>query len=594
MGLRKIANPKQLLGLALVIALLALVACGSSATSTPVPADTAVPPTATSAPPAPGDTQAPPTSTPRPDPTATTAPVVAVPEVNPGKVTFMMPAWGNERFDNIHFPGGSNNYLRLMHAQAVAGSPEGKLVPGIASAWEVASDGLSWTFTIREGTKFHDGSDLTIDDVLWTWQHNWSKECLEKCTNIGNPNAADLIETIDQTAPNQITIGMNIIDSGFVFQQISELGPETMGIHPRRPLRYDTAQEVAYDKNPIMAGQMSFVELAPSERISMERFADYYYHPDNGFPEDRRMKFQSLDMLLVPEEATRAAAMRAGSADVAVLSLATRDTLEAGGGRLIFGEQGVYWWVFFPNHYVDPASTPFSNKNIRKALSYAMDKELMMERLYGGSEAAVAKGFGAVTPNTTGYSADLDPLPFDPDKARQILVDEGYPDGDGFGEVIVNTWTSTALPFLPESAQIAADFWRRELNLDVTVNVGDETSLKRAWRSGDLQGQILWRDNEARVDAAGITRAVYAIKGTDLVFHDDDALFARVQEGISVFDPATRTQALNDLFKVLWDEHLELGIGYVNIPWGVGPRIEDWQPWPLAFFPSGHYTLTVK
>ena len=358
MGLRKIANPKQLLGLALVIALLALVACGSSATSTPVPADTAVPPTATSAPPAPGDTQAPPTSTPRPDPTATTAPVVAAPEVNPGKVTFMMPAWGNERFDNIHFPGGSNNYLRLMHAQAVAGSPEGKLVPGIASAWEVASDGLSWTFTIREGTKFHDGSDLTIDDVLWTWQHNWSKECLEKCTNIGNPNAADLIETIDQTAPNQITIGMNIIDSGFVFQQISELGPETMGIHPRRPLRYDTAQEVAYDKNPIMAGQMSFVELAPSERISMERFADYYYHPDNGFPEDRRMKFQSLDMLLVPEEATRAAAMRAGSADVAVLSLETRDTLEAGGGRLIFGEQGVYWWVFFPNHYVDPASTP--------------------------------------------------------------------------------------------------------------------------------------------------------------------------------------------------------------------------------------------
>ena len=119
---------------------------------------------------------------------------------------------------------------------------------------------------------------------------------------------------------------------------------------------------------------------------------------------------------------------------------------------------------------------PFSNKNIRKALSYAMDKELMMERLYGGPEVAVAKGFSAITPSTIAYSPDLDPLPFDPDKARQLLADEGYPDGDGFGEVIVNTWVSTALPFLPESAQIAADFWRRELNLDVRVNVGDETS----------------------------------------------------------------------------------------------------------------------
>ena len=248
------------------------------------------------------------------------------------------------------------------------------------------------------------------------------------------------------------------------------------------------------------------------------------------------MQFETLDILLVPEEATRAAAIQAGSADVAILSLQTRGQVEDGGGRLIFGEQGVYWWVFFPHQYVDPASTPFSNKNIRKALSYAFDKELLMDRLYGGSEVAVAKGWGAVTPNTIGYSPDLDPLPFDPDKARQLLADEGYPNGEGFGKVIINTWVSRVLPFLPESALVAADFWEKELNLDVTVNVGDETSLMRAWVAGDLQGQILWRDSEARIDAAGIIRAVYAGRTASLRFHQDDALFDRVAIGIGDFD----------------------------------------------------------
>lgn len=562
-----------------MIALFALVACGSSSTATAEPESA-------------GSTAgAVPTATPQ---AADSSPDMSGGDVNPGKVILMMPAWGNERFDNIHTPGGGNNYLKFMHADGVNGDKNGRLIPGIIETWEIAPDGLSWMFTVREGTKFHDGSDLTIDDAVWTYQHGFSTECAENCTNIGNPNAAASVETIEKTGPDEFTIFMKLVDSGWVFQQMSELGPDVEGIMPKRGAIYDLAQEEAYDKNPIMAGQMSFVEMKPAERISLKRFDDYYYQPANGFPEDRRMKFESLDILLVPEEATRAAALAAGDADIAPLSLDTRDQLEASGGRLIFGEQGVYWWVFFPHQYADPASTPFSNKNIRKAMSYAMDKQMMMDGLYGGSEVAVAKGFGAVTPNTTGYSTDLDPLPFNPDMARQILADEGYPNGEGFGQVIVNTYLSTGLPFLPESAQVAAEMWRKELNLDVVVNVGDETSVKKAWTAGDLQGQILWRDNEARVDAAGITRAVYGTPTGGLRFHEDPALYERVATGISDFDPATREKSLNSLYKVLWDEHLELAIGYVNIPWAAGPRIENWEPWPLSFFPSAPWTITLK
>jgi hypothetical protein len=98
-------------------------------------------------------------------------------------------------------------------------------------------------------------------------------------------------------------------------------------------------------------------------------------------------------------------------------------------------------------------------------------------------------------------------------------------------------------------------------------------------RAGDLQGQILWRDNETRKDAAGNTKATYGGRTADLRCHEDKDLFVKIAEGIGVLDPATRDQALDEMYKVLWDEHLELAIGYANLPWAVGPRIADWKPW---------------
>ena len=65
-------------------------------------------------------------------------------------------------------------------------------------------------------------------------------------------------------------------------------------------------------------------------------------------------------------------------------------------------------------------------------------------------------------------------------------------------------------------------------------------------------------------------------------------------QAIGVIDPAERPAAFNNLFRRLRDEHYQLGIGYVNIPWAVGPRVLTWEPYPLAFYPSGLETITLK
>jgi peptide/nickel transport system substrate-binding protein len=316
------------------------------------------------------------------------------------------------------------------------------------------------------------------------------------------------------------------VDSSFPVALLAEAGPNPNGhILPKRDTLHNEAEEVAYDQNPIGAGPLKLTRHIQAEVMEFERFDDFYYQPENGLPEDRRVKVKSWALRLIPEEATRVAAIRAGEADIAPASLATKEQVEAGGGRLrlIFGPEGVYVQVRLDGCWVDP-NFPCHDKRVRQALDCAINKETLRDQLYGG-EVFQAKGWGHVTPSALGYSPELDPRPFDPDKARQLLAEAGYPGGQGFGKLIVNTWVSTSMPYLPESAQIAADSLRRELGIEVEVRVGDEATINEARRAGDLAGQITWRDNEARLDGASIIRSGYGTPDLEDRYHNDPELF---------------------------------------------------------------------
>jgi peptide/nickel transport system substrate-binding protein len=581
--MRPILQLSHIASLGTIALLLLMVACGTAAPATPS-ASQAEPPVDTSA-----------TAVPTANPTPMLESSSAV-AVNPGKLTWMTGGWGNERFTYNYGVGGGNNYGRILHGFLIATNEKTELLPGIATDWQISEDGLTWTFTIREGVKFHDGSNLTAEDVWWTWMHYWGKDesgsALERATQSSAQAQARIVERIEQPAPDQVSITVTQGDGGFPAAMVSEAAANWYGVVPQRPKVHDDLQESAYDRNPIAAGPMRLVNHVQAEVMQFERFDEYYYQPDNGVPEDRRVKFTTLDLHLIPEEATRVAAIRSGEADIAPASLATKDQVEAGGGRLVFGPEGIYVRVMLMGCF--KAEFPCHDKRVRQALDYAVDKEVLRDQLFGGPEVFQVKGWAHITPSTIGYSPELDPWSFDPDKARQLLADAGYPGGEGFGKLIVNTWVSTAMPFLPESAQVAADSWRNELGLDVEVRVGDEAALKAATLSGDLHGQVLWRDNEASLDKSSLYRSSYASPEHGSRLHNDPELFALAQQTLAVTDPTKRDEAFNLLNKKAREESYELGIGYVNIPWAVGPRVTEWQPWPMSFYPSNLHGIVLK
>jgi ABC-type transport system substrate-binding protein len=150
------------------------------------------------------------------------------------------------------------------------------------------------------------------------------------------------------------------------------------------------------------------------------------------------------------------------------------------------------------------------------------------------------------------------------------------------------------MPLVPESAQLAADMWRQELGLDVEVRIGDEGALNRASRTEELHGQMTWRDNEARLDGGSILLSTYGSLDQGNRLHEDAELYQMIGDALAVVDPATRGGALNQVYRRLHDEQYELGVGYVNIPWGVGPSVVTWQPFTFSFYPSGLHTITLK
>ena len=576
-------NVSRILGGMATGLLLLGMACGAAATATP-------PPTSATTPGAPVVPAGP---TPTAAPAPTTAP--AAPVVHPGKLSWMIADWGNGRFDSSFAAGVGNNYGRIIHGFLIVTGERPQLLPGIATKWEISSDGKTWTFTIRDGAKFHDGKAITADDAWWTLMHYFGKDesgsAVERVTSGSAQGTARSVDRIQRVGPNQVSIITNIADAGLP-AYLGETGPNWWGIFPRRPKVHDYQQDQDFDLNPIGAGPMRLVRYVPAELMRFERFEDFYYQPKNGFPEDRRVRFTTLDMRLIPEEATRVAAIRAGEADIAPASGATRKPVEAGGGRLVFGPEGIYVRAYFMGCY--KPEYPCHDKRVRQALDYAIDKTVIRDQLFGGPEVFQAKGWAHITPSSIGYSPDLDPRPFDPNKARQLLAEAGYPGGKGFGKLIVNTWVSPSMPYLPESAQLAADFWRKELGLDVEVKLSDNVALNQQQLSGLLHGQFFWTDNETRLDPGNITKFNYATPGYPRRFHETQELVDFVQGALAVFEPAKRPAAFNPVFRRLREESYEMGIGYVNIPWAVGPRVAAWQPWPFSFYPSNLHGITLK
>jgi peptide/nickel transport system substrate-binding protein len=518
--------------------------------------------------------------------------------VNPGKVIVMVGGFGNERILPRYAMGENNHYGRLLHGYFGTTSHQGGVLASAAESWTVSPDGKDWTIKLRKGIKFHNGETATVEDALFSLDRSVSLDNVPEQATTTNQVEGRRIAKHGITGPDEVTSTFKESNPYFLaFRSEGTAGNLKMNLLPRKLLGepYDKT-EPAYEKAPIGAGPMKMTARSPAQSMSFERFDDYYYQPKYGAPEDRRVQVKNLDLLLVPELSTRVAALRAGQADLVESAEAVRKQVEGADARFIYARESSYVYGQLPGCW-RPELRCY-DKRVREALDYAIDREVILKTLYT-PESFSMEGWVWVTPSSLGYTPALKGTSFDPNRARELLKAAGYkvpgsPAGKDFGKMTIYTVNFGDVPFIPDMAQLIAEYWKKELGIETAVQVGDRTATTLRRNARELDDNMYFYTNEARWDGGNITSSNYNDPKNSTRSAEDPAMGQRVVEAFKALDTPQRQTALAPLYLEFQEARYQLHFGFANLPWAAGKRIAEWKPWPVAGYFTAAYTVRLK
>jgi len=286
---------------------------------------------------------------------------------------------------------------------------EGEVVPALAESWEISEDGTEYTFTLRQGVKFHNGEDFDAQDVLTSYEAG--KDPI-------NAYAYDVERTASVEVIDDYTVKLTSEEPDPLFLRFLA---GSWGMVPTD--YYNEVGLEGIEENPVGTGPFKFVEWVKGDRIALEAFEDYW---DEGLPKLAKVTFRPI-----PEESTRIAAVQTGEIHIA-------NRLPADEAQRLLGAENVQivryssdrvYYVAF-NNLSSGIGTPIEDRLVRQAMNYAVDRQAIIDALFNGY-AELTTGF--VVPTNLGYDDSLEPYPYDPDKARELLAEAGYPDGFEIG-----------------------------------------------------------------------------------------------------------------------------------------------------------------
>ena len=587
----RILKPRSLWLTPLVVLIVVGVACGSAAE--PAQQDATAPePAATAAPVAKAEPKAAPDEK-----------MLAEGKMGAGeKVTVLIA----DVQDKVWLPvlqGGSDlKYARMLYEDIFSGGGgRGILIPGIAKDWVMSDDAATWTVTVNDNIPFHNGDILDVDDVIYTLsmeRSDVSLRLLEKgCTEPRDTAYVKYTVSLEKgPGPDQFTYTQNRASPNFPFNfSQNNQSPKALVISKDYMVPQEDTCFAQTEEAPIGSGPFKYVDHQLGLRYEFERFDDYYHHPGNGFDEDRRGKFEFLDIEVVLEGATRLAALQSGEADLIEGNVQLLKQMESAEGvQIVWQDEIAHSW--FVNVDCWEPELWCYKKEARHAIQYATDVKLIAEELYG--RGATAKGWAWATGNALGYGPNLDHFPYDPAKAKELWAQAGL-EGTNL-EIDLWTWESGGFPFLPQVAELVAEDWEKNLGIKATVNVGDQSAIKAQWNNRELAGSLLIRENEARFDGTSITRGGFTNPETrwrgvkDPRIEPWKRISDRAEVALDDLNPDTRDQSFNEAYEFLRDEAYYWGPFYSNLPWGVGPRVKSYAPWTLVPYFTAIWTVELK
>jgi ABC-type transport system substrate-binding protein len=297
--------------------------------------------------------------------------------------------------------GPFQHIINAMYEGLVAWDEKMQLQPMLATSWQPSADGKQWTFKLRGGVKFHDGTPFTSDAVKSTVDH-----ILDKNTASTRRASYTMIQKVDTTDPSAVVITTDPANPDLPFL----MADSSMRISSPTALQKFGKD---FGRNPVGTGPYKFEEWVPNDHVSAVINPDYW----GSKPQVRRYVFKP-----VPEASTRVVVLRTGEADVVMnLPPSDQDNLKQLTNVTLHNTPSLTV-VMIELRVTKP---PFSDKNVRYALNQAIDKDAIIKNVMRGQAIPLK------TPGIEGIygTADFDPLPFDPAKAKSLLAQAGFASG---------------------------------------------------------------------------------------------------------------------------------------------------------------------
>ena len=321
--------------------------------------------------------------------------------------------------------------------------------PALAESWDVSSDGLEFTFNLRSGVKFHDGTPFNAEAVEFSFgrqlDENHPYYDHGPWKYFGGMGMGSIIDEI--VVVNDLTVKFILTAPEAPF--VSNLAMDFAAIvSPTAVALYDEE----FPSNPVGTGPFKFVSWTKDDSIVFEANKDYW---GEGPYLDR------LILRVIPDATARYLALKAGEVDVIDFPSAEDLELMAADPNIeLIQQAGLNVGYIAMN--VD--KEPFGDVRIRQAMNYAINREEIIEGVYG-SAGQVANN--PIPPTIWSYNEDIEPYPYDPAKARELLAAAGYPDGFS-----TDLWAMpVARPYNPNARRIAEIVQAQLADIGVEIEI---------------------------------------------------------------------------------------------------------------------------
>lgn len=391
------------------------------------------------------------------------------------------------RVDVLRLPGGDFGYpspfgyfrgpgyarMSLIFDTLVWKDASGENIPWLAESWKSSEDGLTWTFTLRDGVKWHDGQPLTADDVVFTFRYFAVKP------NPWSSAAVDVIKEIERVDERTVRLTLTRSYAPFLRNVIGSI-----------PIIPEHVWEQVEDPKKFV-DEKALIGSGPYRLISYNKAEGAYLYEANddfwlGPPYVER-----IEMVPVGDELL---ALKQGEVDEAgisgIVSAATQDLVKA------FQEDERFDIITAPGewnlvlYFNMERGVPFSDKSFRQAVAYALDLQTMVNQVLFGDGLPGTPG--GLAPSNPWMNPDIKPYPYDPGKAKALLEEAGYVDSDGDGvletpdgkplkiELLYANWYS------PRPAEMIKT-WLADVGIEITLKLVDRVTSDQLTSEGQYE-----------------------------------------------------------------------------------------------------------